>query len=98
MAVEEAAVTDISIKELLTELIKLGGSDLHIVVGLPPIARVNGRCEPMHGYPSLSSDASQEIIYTVMNEEDRLVETVEKVVGIIETEAARVPPRRVVIR
>ena len=35
--------------------------------------------------------------YTVMNEEDRLAETVEKVVEIIETEAARVPPRNVVI-
>lgn len=36
--------------------------------------------------------------YTVMNEEDRLDDTVAKVVEIIATEAARVPPRNVVIR
>jgi guanylate kinase len=36
--------------------------------------------------------------YTVMNVEDQLSETVEKVVEIIEIEAARVPPRNVVIK
>ncbi|MCZ6538686.1 MAG: guanylate kinase, partial [Chloroflexi bacterium] len=35
--------------------------------------------------------------YTVMNEEDRLDDTVEKVVEIIGAEATKVPPRNVVI-
>ena len=36
--------------------------------------------------------------YTVTNEEDRLDDTVDKVVEIIESEAARVPPRNIVIQ
>jgi len=56
-------------KDLLTELIKLGGSDLHIVVGVPPIVRLDGKCEPIPGYPRLTADQSQELIYSVMKED-----------------------------
>jgi len=59
----------VSIKELLTKLIELGGSDMHIVVGAPPIVRINGGLETLDGYRSLRPDDTQEIIYSVMNEE-----------------------------
>jgi twitching motility protein PilT len=59
----------ISIKELLTKTIKEGASDLHIVVGAPPIIRLHGNLEPLHGYPRLRPEDSQEIVYSVMNEE-----------------------------
>jgi twitching motility protein PilT len=62
-------VADISIKELLTKIIHMGASDLHIVVGLPPVARVDGVLEPMAGYPSLNPEDTRELIYSVMNEE-----------------------------
>ena len=61
--------TSIEIRELLTNMIKMGGSDLHIVVGAPPVIRLNGACAPMTGYPSLTSEDTQAIVYTVMNEE-----------------------------
>lgn len=61
--------TEIGIKELLVKLIELGGSDLHIVAGAPPVARLNGECAPMHGYPVLTPQDTQDIIYSVMNEE-----------------------------
>lgn len=59
----------VNIKELLTKMIKLGGSDMHIVAGLPPMVRVHGSMEPLPGYKDLVSAETQEIIYTVMNEE-----------------------------
>ncbi len=59
----------ISIKELLTKTIKEGASDLHIVVGAPPMIRLHGNLEALHGYPRLKPDDTQEIIYSVMNEE-----------------------------
>jgi twitching motility protein PilT len=59
----------ISIKELLTKVIELGGSDMHICVGVPPIIRINGSLESMQGYPDLKPDDTQAIIYSVMNEE-----------------------------
>jgi len=64
-----AELTEISIKELLEKLIEFGGSDLHIVAGAPPIVRINGECQHLHGYPNFSPDATQEIIYSVMSEE-----------------------------
>lgn len=62
-------MAQVDIRELLTKMIKMGGSDLHIVVGAPPIVRLHGACEPLDGYPKLTPDDTQEIIYTVMNED-----------------------------
>ena len=62
-------MVDISIRELLQKVIELGASDLHVVVGAPPMIRLNGELEPLPGYPKLSAEDTQEIIYTVMNEE-----------------------------
>jgi twitching motility protein PilT len=58
-----------SVKELLTKMIQAGASDLHIVVGAPPIIRVHGGLEPLPGYERLAPDQTQELIYTVMNED-----------------------------
>ena len=62
-------MADIHIKELLTKVIEEGASDLHIVVGAPPMIRMHGTLEPMTGYPDLKPEDTQEIIYTVMNED-----------------------------
>src|SRR5262245_12141786 len=67
--VREVPKTDISMKELLSLLIKMGGSDMHVVVGLPPVMRIDGRCEPMPGFPVLTPQNTQELIYSVMKDE-----------------------------
>jgi twitching motility protein PilT len=61
-------MAELSIKELLTKMIHQGASDLHIVVGVPPTIRVNGSLEYMPGYPPLHAEEAEEIIYSVMNE------------------------------
>jgi len=58
-----------SIKELLSKMIHEGASDLHIVVGNPPTIRIHGSLEPMPGYRRLTSEQTQELIYSVMNED-----------------------------
>lgn len=60
---------DFSIKELLTKMVQQGASDLHIVVGSSPVIRRNGNMEALHEYPVLKPDETQEIIYSVMSEE-----------------------------
>ncbi|MDZ4860561.1 MAG: type IV pilus twitching motility protein PilT [Candidatus Hydrogenedentes bacterium] len=62
-------MVEISIRELLQKLTEQGGSDLHIAVGSPPVIRLHGLLEPMNEYPRLTPEDSQEIIYSVMNEE-----------------------------
>ena len=37
----------LNMKELLTRMIEEGASDLHIVVGAPPIIRLHGSVEPL---------------------------------------------------
>jgi len=60
---------NLNVKELLTKTIEEGASDLHIVVGAPPMIRLHGDLIPIHGYEPLRPDVSQELIYSVMNEE-----------------------------
>ena len=58
-----------TIRELLGKMIEEGASDLHIVVGAPPTIRIHGGLEPLPNYESLRPDETQEIIYSVMNED-----------------------------
>ena len=58
-----------AIKELLAKMIELGASDLHIVVGAPPTIRLHGGTEPLPGYDRMTSEHCQELIYSVMNED-----------------------------
>jgi twitching motility protein PilT len=60
---------DISIKELLTKMIERGASDMHIAVGAPPVLRINGALEAVDGLDNLSPDETQELIYSVMGDE-----------------------------
>lgn len=69
MAVRKVDANDYSIRDLLSQLIQMGGSDLHIVVGLPPMVRIDGKCGPLPSYPPLNSDQTQALIYSVMKEE-----------------------------
>ena len=59
----------LSIKEMLTRMIQDGASDLHIVVGAPPMLRIHGSLEPIENYPPLTSDQTCDLIYSVMNED-----------------------------
>ena len=45
-----------SIRELLVKMIKEGASDLHIVVGAPPMIRIHGGLEPLPEYDRLAPD------------------------------------------
>ena len=62
-------MADISIRELLEKMTEQDASDLHIVVGSPPVLRIHGVLEPMAEYPKLAPEDTQELIYSVMSEE-----------------------------
>ncbi|MFA7691401.1 MAG: type IV pilus twitching motility protein PilT [Candidatus Hydrogenedentales bacterium] len=59
----------LNIKDLLSKAIEEGASDLHICAGVPPMIRVNGNVDPIPGYKRLTGEDTQELIYSVMNEE-----------------------------
>ena len=62
-------MSKIDIRELLVKTVEEGASDLHICAGIPPMIRVNGNVDPLEGYKRLTAEETQELIYSVMNEE-----------------------------
>jgi twitching motility protein PilT len=56
----------IPVPELLTALLEVGGSDLHLTVGTPPVVRVNGELERLEKYPPLTPRALQGMIYAIL--------------------------------
>ena len=56
----------IPIPELLTALLEVGGSDLHLTVGTPPTVRVHGELERLEKYPPLTPRALQGMIYAIL--------------------------------
>jgi twitching motility protein PilT len=57
------------VEQLLAKLVELGGSDLHIVPGLPPGGRVHGELVPFPGYPKMNATQTKKHIYEILTEE-----------------------------
>jgi twitching motility protein PilT len=61
----------VGLRELLEELVKMDASDLHLTVGAPPVARVDGKLVRMQ-YDILTPDDTRKLAYSIMNEKQRL--------------------------
>jgi len=59
------------IKELLNLTIENKASDLHLLAGVKPTLRVSGELEPLVGQPVLKEDILKDLIFQVLNEEDK---------------------------
>ncbi len=59
----------VKMDELLTSMVERGASDLHIVVGSPPMMRLHGTLEPV-AEQTLSPSAAQELVAAVMSKND----------------------------
>jgi twitching motility protein PilT len=56
--------------DILLEVIDAGASDLHLTVGAPPMVRERGRLRPLD-YPKLNSQDTREIVYSILNNDQR---------------------------
>lgn len=63
-------MSDIDLVQLLSGVVGQGASDLHLSVGSPPLARVNGLLVPTDG-PPLSSDDTRDMMLAVLSEAQR---------------------------
>ncbi len=57
--------------DILSQAVARGASDVHIMVGRPPLLRNKGELKPMEGLPALNAETSRQLIYSVLNEEQR---------------------------
>ncbi|UCE19753.1 MAG: type IV pilus twitching motility protein PilT [Gemmatimonadota bacterium] len=60
-----------TIIELLEKLVAMDGSDLHIIAGLHPAVRVDGQLIPLTGYEELTPSDTQELVYSILTEEQK---------------------------
>lgn len=58
-----------TLDDLLRELVKEGGSDLHIRVGEPPFFRIHGNITRIKKFPTLSNEDAKELLYSILSEE-----------------------------
>jgi twitching motility protein PilT len=58
------------LNDYLFDAIRLGASDLHITVGLPPMVRVSGEVRALD-YPPLTPNAIRELVYDILSNEQR---------------------------
>ncbi len=60
-----------TILDLLKLLVEKKGSDLHLIAGLKPAIRIDGKLTPLSEYESLTPDRSQELVFAILNEEQK---------------------------
>lgn len=62
---------DLQIEDLMIELVKGGGSDLHLCAGQPPIGRFNGALRPIVHDIQLDEEQCNRLIFSLLNNSQR---------------------------
>jgi twitching motility protein PilT len=68
---EPEAPKEVHLNDLLTEMVELGASDLHLSSGLPPCVRIDGHIRPMDGYESLTPSELRQMVYAILTQRQR---------------------------
>lgn len=55
--------------DILRAAVESAASDIHIVIGKPPMVRVRGSIGPLQGFPELTSDNTKALIYSMLYED-----------------------------
>jgi len=57
--------------EVLRTAVQAGASDVHLVIGKPPMMRLDGDIAEIPGFPVINADESKRMIYSILYEEQR---------------------------
>lgn len=59
------------IRELLVFTVKQNASDLHLLVGVPPIIRIDGSLTSVSGYNPLTPEQTSELVFSILSPEQK---------------------------
>ena len=59
------------LNDCLERVVELGGSDLHLTAGAPPMVRIHGAIEALTGFPVLTGSRIREMVYAVLSQKQR---------------------------
>ncbi|MDP8256666.1 MAG: PilT/PilU family type 4a pilus ATPase [Candidatus Alcyoniella australis] len=68
---------EMDIRSLLAHVLELGGSDLHLTVGRPPIVRVSGDLKPLDARPLTVADMRM-LLFSILSSRQRSVYELER--------------------
>ncbi|HAZ08277.1 MAG TPA: type IV pili twitching motility protein PilT [Elusimicrobia bacterium] len=57
--------------EILKVAAQTGASDIHLVIGKPPLMRLNGEIGEIPGFSKISAEESKRLVYSILYEEQR---------------------------
>ncbi len=57
--------------EILKVVVASGASDVHLVIGKPPMMRLHGEMKEVSGFPVLSAEESKRLVYSILYDEQR---------------------------
>lgn len=60
-----------TIQELMATTFKMGASDLHLVVGSPPMVRIHGNLQPVTQGGELTAAQTEELIFPILTEDQK---------------------------
>ncbi|PSO47404.1 MAG: type IV pili twitching motility protein PilT [Actinobacteria bacterium QS_8_72_14] len=63
--------TSVELDDVLMELVKRGGSDLHLTAGVPPVLRQHGELVQLEEYPINTPDELRKMIYGILTQRQR---------------------------
>ena len=67
----DALPNDVSVQELLSKVLDMDGSDLHITAGARPTIRLHGDLKPLEEYPKLEPEQLRRMIYSILPQRHR---------------------------
>jgi len=57
--------------EILRKAVEMGASDVHLVIGKPPMARSKGLIVPIEGFQVVTAEESKRLIYSILYDEQK---------------------------
>jgi twitching motility protein PilT len=68
---QESQEGDIVIDEVLTRMVELGASDVHLTTGATPMVRMSGALKPLEGFGTMSPDPLRRTLYSILTQKQR---------------------------
>src|SRR5579864_7578810 len=57
--------------EMLKATVQKGASDLHLVIGQPPMVRLDGELKALPNFEPLSAEESRRLVFTLLSDDQR---------------------------
>jgi twitching motility protein PilT len=65
------SLPEFDFSEVLRQMVETRASDVHLTAGVPPMIRDKGRIRPMEGFPILNTQQTREVVYGILNDDQR---------------------------